>query len=153
MNAVIEHDTSNIVGDIRLDGVRTRRVYAFLIDALIVFLLSIPVSIVIFLLGIVTLGLGFFLYAIMFPVLAITYVAYTMGGEDQATVGMKANDIYLSRLDGGRIDPITAIVHSVLFWAGNAILTPLVLLVTLFSDRKRTLHDLLLGTVVLRRSR
>jgi uncharacterized RDD family membrane protein YckC len=153
MNASIEHDTQNVIEDVRLDGVRTRRVYAFLIDALIVFLLSIPVSIVIFLLGIVTLGIGFFLYAIMFPVLAITYVAYTMGGEDQATVGMKENDIYLSRLDGGKIDPITAIVHSVLFWAGNAILTPLVLLVTLFSDRKRTLHDLLLGTVVLRRSR
>ena len=153
MNTTIEHGTMHEIEDIRLDGVRTRRVYAFLIDAVIVFLLSIPVSIVIFLLGIVTLGLGFFLYAIMFPVLAITYVAYTMGSEDQATVGMKANDIYLSRLDGGRIDPITAIVHSVLFWAGNAVLTPLVLLVTLFSDRKRTLHDLLLGTIVLRRSR
>jgi uncharacterized RDD family membrane protein YckC len=153
MNTVIEHDTMNVVEDIRLDGVRTRRVYAFLIDAFIVFLLSIPVSIVIFMLGIVTLGLGFFLYAIMFPVLAITYVACTMGSEDQATVGMKANDIYLARLDGGKIDPITAIVHSVLFWAGNAILSPLVLLVTLFSDRKRTLHDLLLGTIVLRRSR
>ena len=151
MNTVIEHDTRNVVEDVRLDGVRTRRIYAFLIDALIVFLLSIPVSIVIFLLGVVTLGLGFILYAIMFPVLAITYVAYTMGSEDQATVGMKANDIYLSRLDGGKIDPITAIVHSVLFWAGNAVLTPLVLLVTLFSDRKRTLHDLLLGTIVLRR--
>lgn len=153
MNATIEHDTQNLIDDVRLDGVRTRRVYAFLIDAAIVFLLSIPVSIVIFLLGVVTLGLGFFLYAIMFPVLAITYVACTMGSDDQATVGMKANDIYLSRLDGGRIDPVTAIVHSVLFWAGNAVLTPLVLLVTLFSDRKRTLHDLLLGTVVLRRSR
>lgn len=153
MNTVIEHDTMNVVEDVRLDGVRTRRVYAFLIDAFIVFLLSIPVSIVIFLLGIVTLGLGFVLYAIMFPVLAITYVAYTMGSEDQATVGMKANDIYLARLDGGKIDPITAVVHSVLFWAGNAMLTPFVLLVTLFSDRKRTLHDLLLGTIVLRRSR
>ena len=153
MNATIEHDTLNAVEDIRLDGVRTRRVYAFLIDALIVFLISIPVSIVIFFLGIFTLGLGFALYFIMFPALAIAYVAYTMGSEDQATVGMKANDIYLSRLDGGRIDPMTAIVHSVLFWAGNAMLSPLVLLVTLFSDRKRTLHDLLLGTIVLRRSR
>ena len=37
-----------------------------------------------------------------------------------------------------------------LFWAGNVVLTPLILLVTLFSDRKRTLHDLLLGTVVSR---
>ena len=35
-----------------------------------------------------------------------------------------------------------------LFWAGNVVLTPLILLVTLFSDRKRTVHDLLLGTVV-----
>ena len=152
MNTTIGHDTMNAVEDSRLDGVRTRRVYAFLIDAFIVFLLSIPVSIVIFLLGIVTLGLGFFLYAIMFPVLAVTYVGYTMGSGDQATVGMKANDIYLSRLDGGKIDPVTAIVHSVLFWAGNAMLTPFVLLVTLLSDRKRTLHDLLLGTIVLRRS-
>jgi uncharacterized RDD family membrane protein YckC len=153
MNSVIQQNAMNAVEDVRLQGVRTRRVYAFLIDAMTVFLLSIPVSIVIFLLGVITLGLGFILYAIMFPVLAITYVAYTMGGEDQATVGMRANDIYLARLDGGRIDPMTAMVHSVLFWAGNALLTPLVLLVTLFSDRKRTLHDLLLGTIVLRRGR
>ncbi|TKB10150.1 MAG: RDD family protein, partial [Mesorhizobium sp.] len=48
---------------------------------------------------------------------------------------------------------LTAVVHSVLFWAGNVILSPLVLLVSLFSDRKRTLHDLLLGTVVSRSGR
>jgi uncharacterized RDD family membrane protein YckC len=41
----------------------------------------------------------------------------------------------------------------VLFWAGNVILSPLVLLVTLFADRKRALHDLLLGTVVVRTDR
>jgi uncharacterized RDD family membrane protein YckC len=136
-----------------LDGVLTRRVFAFLIDALIVALLSIPVSIIIFFLGIFTLGLGWFLYAIMFPAIAIIYVAFTMGGEAQATVGMRANDIHLARLDGGRIDPLTALVHSVLFWAGNVMLTPLVLLVTLFADQKRTLHDLLLGTIVVRTMR
>ena len=89
----------------------------------------------------------------MFPVLAMIYVAYTMGSEDQATVGMKANDIHLERLDGGRLTRSPPLRIRVLFWAGNAVLTPLVLLVTLFSDRKRTLHDLLLGTIVLRRSR
>jgi uncharacterized RDD family membrane protein YckC len=136
-----------------LDGVLTRRVFAFVIDALIVALLSIPVSIVIFFLGIFTLGLGWFLYAVMFPALAIIYVAFTMGGEAQATVGMRANDIRIARLDGGRIDPLTALVHSILFWAGNVLLTPLVLLVTLFADQKRTLHDLLLGTIVVRTRR
>lgn len=136
-----------------LDGVLTRRVFAFVIDALIVALLSIPVSIVIFFLGVFTLGLGWFLYAIMFPAIAIVYVAFTMGGEAQATVGMRANDIRIARLDGGRIDPLTALVHSVLFWAGNVILTPLILLVTLFADQKRALHDLLLGTIVVRTGR
>jgi len=41
----------------------------------------------------------------------------------------------------------------VLFWAANVLLTPLILLATLFTDRKRTLHDLLLGTVVVRSDR
>jgi uncharacterized RDD family membrane protein YckC len=133
-----------------LDGVLTRRVFAFLVDALFVALLCIPVSIVIFFLGIFTLGLGWLLYAIMFPVIAMLYVALTMGGEAQATPGMRANDIHIARLDGARIDPMTALVHSVMFWAGNVVLTPLVLLVTLFSDQKRTLHDLLLGTIIIR---
>jgi uncharacterized RDD family membrane protein YckC len=151
--ALPQENRSHPVQNANIDGVLTRRVFAFLIDALIVALLSIPVSIVIFFLGVFTLGLGWFLYAIMFPAIAIIYVAFTMGGEAQATVGMRANDIYLARLDGGRIDPITALVHSVLFWAGNVMLTPLILLVSLFADQKRTLHDLLLGTVVVRTSR
>jgi uncharacterized RDD family membrane protein YckC len=41
----------------------------------------------------------------------------------------------------------------VLFWAGNVLLTPLVLLATLVLERKRTVHDLLLGTVVVRSDR
>ena len=74
----------------------------------------------------------------------------TLGGPHQATTGMRLMGIRLDRLDGGRIDGMLAVVHSVLFWSGNVILTPFVLLVALFTDRKRTLHDLLLGTVVTR---
>ena len=66
---------------------------------------------------------------------------------------MRMMGIRLDRLDGGRIGGMTAIVHSVLFWAGNVVLTPLILLATLFTDRKRTVHDLLLGTVVTRTDR
>lgn len=150
MNQTIDQNTLVPINAANLDGVLTRRVFAFLIDAVIVFLLCIPVAIVIFMLGVITLGLGWLLYALMFPVIAISYVGFTMGGPAQATIGMRVNNIFLARLDGGKIDQITAIVHSLLFWVGSAVLTPLVLLVTLFSDRKRTLHDLLLGTVVLR---
>ena len=56
----------------------------------------------------------------------------------------------IERLDGGRVDPILAIVHTVLFWAGNVFTSGLILLAPLVLDRKRTVHDLLLGTVVTR---
>jgi uncharacterized RDD family membrane protein YckC len=66
---------------------------------------------------------------------------------------MRLMGLRLERLDGRRVDGMLAVLHSVLFWAGNVILSPLVLLVTLFANRKRTLHDLLLGTVVTRADR
>ncbi|TIS90203.1 RDD family protein [Mesorhizobium sp.] len=134
-------------------GVRTRRVLAFVIDYCIVALLTIPFAILVFFLGLLTLGLGWMLFSILVPAVAILYIWNTLGRADQATTGMKMMGIRLDRLDGTRIDGLTAVVHSVLFWAGNVILTPLILLVSLFSDRKRTLHDLLLGTVVSRSDR
>lgn len=135
------------------EGVRTRRLMAFLIDYLIVFLLCIPVAILIALFGVLTLGIGWMLYAIMFPVVALLYVARTMGGPRQATKGMQMMNLKLIKLEGGMVAPMLAIVHSVLFWALNAILTPLILLATLVLDRKRTVHDLLLGTAVIRSDR
>ncbi|MER8426050.1 RDD family protein [Mesorhizobium sp. M0228] len=135
------------------EGVRTRRILAFVIDYFIVALLTIPFAILVFLFGLLTLGLGWMLFSILVPAVAILYIWNTLGSKDQATAGMKMMGIRLDRLDGSRIDGLTAVVHSVLFWAGNVILSPLVLLVSLFSDRKRTLHDLLLGTVVSRSGR
>lgn len=135
------------------EGVRTRRMLAFLIDYLIIGLLLIPFAILVFFLGILTLGLGWMLFSILGPAVALLYIWNTMGGPKQATVGMSMMNIRLDRLDGGRVDGMLAVVHSVLFWAGNVVLTPLILLATLFLDRKRTLHDLLLGTVVTRSDR
>ncbi|MBO6539218.1 MAG: RDD family protein [Rhizobiaceae bacterium] len=145
---------SDRLDDVRLyDGVRTRRIFAFLLDYVLVALLMIPFGIVVALLGVVTLGLGWLLFGILFPLVAIIYIWMTLGGPEQATVGMRMMGIRLERLDGRPVDGMLAVVHSVLFWAANAILTPLVLLATLFTDRKRTLHDLLLGTVVARSDR
>jgi uncharacterized RDD family membrane protein YckC len=135
------------------DGVRTRRVFAFLLDYLIVGLLSIPFAILVALLGLLTFGLGWALFGILVPAVALIYVWSTLGGRNQATTGMRMMGIRLDRLDGRPVDGLLAVVHSVLFWAGNVVLTPFILLVSLFADRKRTLHDLLLGTVVTRSDR
>lgn len=135
------------------DGVRSRRIFAFLIDYLIVAVLSIPFAILVALLGLLTFGLGWMLFSVLVPFVALAYIWNTLGGPHQATTGMQMMGIRLDRLDGRPIDGLTAVVHSVLFWAGNVLLTPLILLVTLFTDRKRTLHDRLLGTVVTRSER
>lgn len=133
-----------------LDGVLWRRIAAFIIDHIVIGLLVFAAAILVFLFGVLTLGLGWMLYAILVPAVAILYVWTTLGGPKQATLGMRAMDIRLERLDGRPIDGLTAVVHTVLFWAFNAALTPLILLATWFLDYKRTLHDLLLGTYVRR---
>lgn len=140
--------------DIRAyEGVLSRRIMAFVIDYVLVGLMMIPFAILVFVLGVFTLGLGWTLFSFLFPAVALTYVWNTLGGPNQATVGMRMMDIRLERLDGERVDGLVAVVHTVLFWAGNVLLTPLILLATLFLERKRTVHDLLLGTVVTRADR
>ncbi len=132
-------------------SVRTRRVLAFLVDYSIVLLLCIPASIVIALLGVVTLGLGWMLYAILFPLVALPYVSFTLGGRSQATPGMRLFDLKLERLDGKPVDAGFGAAHSVLFWVGGVLTSGFIVLIALFTPRKQLLQDLLLRSVVVRR--
>lgn len=129
-------------------GVRSRRIFAFLIDVIAIALLTFFAGIVVFFLGVFTLGLGFLLYAILPTAVALLYVAFTLGGPLAATPGMRAMGLEMRLWYGARPYPLLAAVHAILFWFSISLLTPLVLLVSLFSDRKRLLHDLILGTVV-----
>ena len=56
----------------------------------------------------------------------------------------------LERTDGRPIEGPFAALHSVLFWVSITFLTPLVLLVALFTPRRQLAHDLVLGTVMVR---
>ena len=131
-------------------GVLSRRVFAFLIDYAIVLLLCIPAAVLVFFLGVITLGLGFFLYPALFVIVAVLYFGMTLGGPSQATPGMRAMGIAMARMDGRRIDFLLSTVHIVLFWIINSVLTPLILLAGLFTERSRLVHDFLLGTVIVR---
>ena len=135
------------------DGVLSRRVLAFIIDYVIVGLLMIPAYVVAFLLAILTLGLGFYLFPILFFLIAAVYFGLSLSGERQATPGMRVMDLMMVNDNGAPIDFITAIMHLVIFWILNSVLTPFILLVGLFTDRGRLLHDIALGTVSVRASR
>ncbi|NTF86720.1 RDD family protein [Agrobacterium rhizogenes] len=131
-------------------GVLSRRIFAFIIDYVIVALLCIPAAVVLFFVSVLTLGLGFFLYPVLFILVAGLYFGWTLGGPHQASLGMRAVGIAMVRVDGRRIDFLTAIVHLALFWILNSVLTPLILLAGLFIERSRLIHDLLLGTVIVK---
>ena len=130
-------------------GVRSRRMFAFLIDVVGIFILTSIAAIVVFFLGIFTFGLAWLLYAAIGPVVALLYVAFTLGGPTAATPGMRAMGLEMRLWYGAKPYPLLAAVHALMFWFSVSLLTPLILLVSLFSDRKRLLHDIVLGTVVI----
>ena len=131
------------------EEILSRRVLAFAIDALIVVVATIPAFLAVFVLGILTFGLGWILFPVVFGVVALGYLALTLGGVGSATVGMRAAGIEMRTLGGEAMTPLLAVLEGLLFWVLVSVLTPLVFIVGLMSNRNRLLHDMLLGTVML----
>ncbi len=134
----------------RYEGVRSRRSFAFLIDAAMILVLMAVASIIIAVLGIFTLGLGWLLFPAVWPLVAILYTMLTLGGPHSATPGMRFTGIEVRTLGGERMNYLLALAHSVLFWLSVSILTPLILVVALFTPRKQLLHDLAIGVAAIR---
>jgi uncharacterized RDD family membrane protein YckC len=136
-------------------GVLTRRVIAFLIDLIV---LSIPVVLAILFIavfGIVTLGLGWALFWLVSPasiIWALVYYGASLGGPHSATPGMRVMDLELRTWYGAPGYFVLGAMHGILFWISVSVLSPLVLLVGLFNRRRRLLHDVVLGTVIINNS-
>jgi uncharacterized RDD family membrane protein YckC len=130
------------------DGVMSKRIIAFLVDAVLIVALMIPAALVVFVLGVVTLGIGWLLFPALFILVALGYVGLTLGGPASATPGMRMAGVEMRTWSGAPMFSLLAIIHALLFWFSVSFLTPFVLLVGLFTSRRQLLHDLLLGTVV-----
>jgi uncharacterized RDD family membrane protein YckC len=136
-------------------GVLTRRVFAFLIDLVV---LSVPVIlgyVFIAVFGLLTLGLGWVLFWLAWPasvIWAIVYYGASLGGAHSATLGMRVMDLELRTFYGAPGYFVLGAMHAVLFWVSVSFLSPLVVLVGLFNGRRRLLHDIVLGTVIINNS-
>jgi uncharacterized RDD family membrane protein YckC len=136
-------------------GVLTRRAFAFLIDLMV---LSIPVILAVIFIavfGVVTLGLGWVLFWLVSPasvIWALVYYGASLGGPHSATIGMRMMDLQMRTWYGAQGYFVLGAMHAVAFWVSVSFLTPLVLLVGLFNGRRRLLHDIVLGTVVINSS-
>ena len=133
-------------------GVLTRRVFAFLIDLVV---LSIPVILAylfVAVFGLITLGLGWVLFWLLWPasvIWAIVYYGASLGGPHSATLGMRVMDLELRTWYGAPGYFVLGAMHGVLFWISVSMLTPLVVLIGPFNSRRRLLHDFILGTIII----
>ncbi len=136
-------------------GLLTRRVFAFLIDLVVLAIPVVLAYVFIAVFGLITLGLGWLLFWLVWPasvIWALVYYGSSLGGPHSATLGMRAMDLELRTWYGAPSYFVLGATHAVLFWVSISFLTPLVLLVGLFNGRRRLLHDIVLGTVVINSS-
>jgi uncharacterized RDD family membrane protein YckC len=102
--------------------------------------------------GILTFGALTPLGLVVLAVLPIAYHTIFISRHG-ATPGMRVFDLEVRSWTGRPPDTSQAFLTTVLFYASVSMTAWLVLLVPLFTDRSRTLHDILAGTIVLRRTR
>lgn len=134
------------------DGVLARRIVAFVIDVVVIAIPVIFVAMLIFAFGLVTLGFGWALYWFLPPLTVIWALAYfglTLGSPRSASVGMRVMNIEMRTWYGAPAYFLLGAVHAIAFWFTVSFFTPLVLLVCFFNLRRRLLHDILLGTVII----
>ncbi|WP_029006055.1 RDD family protein [Azorhizobium doebereinerae] len=132
-------------------GVLSRRLLAFVVDAVMIVAPMVLLAIFIFVFGIVTLSLGWMLFPLLSPafvIWAVCYNAITLGAPASATLGMRLMDLQMRTWYGAPAYSVLGAVHAVAFWVSVSVFTPLVLLVGLFNGRRRLLHDMLVGAVV-----
>jgi uncharacterized RDD family membrane protein YckC len=142
--------------DTRLtEGVIARRLWAYLIDLLVIALWIMLISIGIFFLGLLTLGLGWGLFFVL-PLTALTFIfynAFTIGGASQATVGMRTMGIkVINPQTGGGVSMLSAAVHALFFYVAIStfLLWAVDVLMGFVRDDRRFLRDLLTGMMIVR---
>jgi uncharacterized RDD family membrane protein YckC len=131
------------------EGVMIRRVFAWLIDIVLLGLILTALWFVLLLFGVLTLGLGFALLGAL-PFVPFCYHWLFVAGPASATPGQQALGLVVRRNDDlGRPPLLQAFVYTLVFYLTLAT-TGLLLLFALFTVRHRTLHDLASGLVVVR---
>jgi len=134
------------------EGVLPRRVVAFAIDFVIIAAPIVLAAMVIFAFGVVTLGLGWALYWLLPPasvLWAIAYFGITLASPESATIGLRVMDLEMRTWYGAPAYFVLGAVHAIAFWFTVSFFTPFILLVAFFNQRRRLLHDIMLGTVII----
>jgi len=131
------------------DGLLWRRPLAYVLDLVLIGLIIGGW----FWLVLMSLGLLWPLTSLAFLLIPMLYHAWLVGGRHSATFGMRTCGLEVRTVAGGRPDFWQALLMAILFYLTVVATSLLILLVVLINDRRRTVHDFLSGTLVVRRGR
>jgi uncharacterized RDD family membrane protein YckC len=134
------------------EGLLPRRAVAYLIDLAILGMMVFAVAIVGLVLGLLTFGLGWLAIPVLIVLGTFAYYAATLGSPARATIGMQVMDIVLTPARGRPLDGWAILIHPIVFWVTIWISWPFTVLFALFTPRQQLLHDLVCGTLMVRRS-
>lgn len=127
------------------DGVFVKRGIAWIVDIVIVTVLTTLASVL-------TFGVGFFLWPMLFLGIGALYRIATLA-SGSATWGMRLTGIELRGHDGARFDPLQAVLHVAGYYASMITVVPALASVAamMVTGRRQGLTDLILGSAALNR--
>jgi uncharacterized RDD family membrane protein YckC len=133
------------------EGILLRRMLAYIVDCVIICVFTVAVALVTVVVGVLTLGVALIALPFCFPIAVLLYYAATLGSERRSTIGMQFFDIVLTPTSGPPLDGWKVLIHPIVFWVTIWVFWPL-LFIGLFTQRRQLLHDMITGTLMLRRS-
>ncbi len=133
------------------EGLLVRRMFAYAVDVVAIAVLSVAAWVAFGILSVVSFGLLSPIGIIVTALIPVSYHTFFLGSRG-ATPGMRFFDVEMWSLAGKQPEYVQAFLATVLFYISVGMTASLILVVALFNDRRRTLHDVLAGTVVLRRT-
>jgi uncharacterized RDD family membrane protein YckC len=133
------------------EGVRWRRTLAYFVDLGCIGLLAVLFWVVFAVLWVISFGLLGPVLWFLFGLIPLTYNTLLLSGPWSATLGMRLFDLELRSITGERPGLLQALAQTALFYITVGATCSLILLFALLNRHKRTLHDVLAGTVMVRR--
>jgi len=131
-------------------GVLWRRTLAYFIDLCCIGVVVVLFWIAFAVLWVVSFGLLGPLLWFLFGLIPLAYHTLLLSGPRSATWGMRCFDVELRSVTGERPGFLQALAQTALFYITIGATCSLILLFVLFNRRRRTLHDVLAGTVMVR---
>jgi uncharacterized RDD family membrane protein YckC len=132
------------------EGVIWRRTLAYFIDLCCIGALALFFWVIFAVLWVVSFGLLGPVLWFLFGLIPLAYHTLLLSGPRSATWGMRCFDVELRSVTGERPGFLQALAQTALFYITIGVTCSLILLFVFFNRRKRTLHDLLAGTVLVR---